>query len=89
MIGLHCFLQTEKKQLFLVPSLYSMALLFKYFSIVLRNVRESRGRHDNADEKMKIFLFHLCIVDLGTIMGFLDKFNKTSNKLNRTLKAQF
>jgi len=34
-------------------------------------------------------LFHLYIVDLGTIMGFSDKPNRTSNKLNRTSKAQF
>ena len=33
--------------------------------------------------------FCLYILNLGTIMGFLDKFNKTLNKLNRTLKAQF
>ena len=32
--------------------------------------------------------FCLCIVDLGTITKFLDKFHKTSNKLNRTSKAQ-
>ena len=48
---------------------------------MLENVRESRERHDNVEEKTKSFLFHLCIVDLGTIMEFLDK-------LNRILKAQ-
>jgi len=59
-----------------------MVLLFKHFSIMLGNVGGGRGRHDDAEEKVKTFLFCLCIVDLGTIMGFLDKFN-------RTLKAQF
>ena len=33
------------------------------------------------------FFFCLCIVDLGTIMGFLDNSNRTLNKLNRTSKA--
>jgi len=32
--------------------------------------------------------FCLCIVNLGAITGFLDKFNRTSNKLNRTSKVQ-
>jgi len=58
-----------------------MVLLFKHFSIVLGNVREGRERHDDAEEKVKTFLFCLCIVNLGIIMEFLDKFN-------RTLKAQ-
>jgi len=30
----------------------------------LGNVREDRGRHDDAEEKL--------IVDLGTIMGFFE-----------------
>ena len=58
--------------------LHFMVLLFEHFSIVLRNVRESRERHDDTKEKMKSFLSCLCIVDLGTITGFLEKFNKTS-----------
>ena len=60
-----------------MPLLHFTTLFFKYFSIVLENVRESRERHDNVEEKTKSFLFHLCIVDLGTIMEFLDKFNRT------------
>jgi len=52
-------------------------LLFKHFSIILGNVGGSRGRHDDAKEKAKTFLFCLYIVNLGTIMGFLDKFNRT------------
>ena len=60
---------------------YFLLLFFKYFSIVLGNVGESRGRHDNTKVKAKTFLFCLCIIDLDTIMEFLDK-------LNRTLKAQ-
>ena len=55
---------------------------------MLRNVREGRERYNNAEEKTKSFLFCLCIVDLGIIMRFSDKFNRTSNKLNKTLKAQ-
>ena len=38
-------------------------------------------------QEQKTF-FHLCIVDLGTIMGFSDKPNRFLNKLNRTSKAQ-
>jgi len=48
----------------------------------LGNIGGGRGRHDDIEEKAKIFLFHLCIVDLSTIIGFMDK-------LNRTSKAQF
>ena len=77
----------EEQQLLLMPSLHFMVLLFEHFSIMLRNVREGRERHNNAEEKTKSFLFCLCIVDLGIIMRFSDKFNRTSNKLNRTLKA--
>jgi len=57
-------------------------LLFKHFSIILGNVRGGGERHDDTEAKAKTFLFYLCIVDLGTITGFSDKFNKTS-------KAQF
>ena len=39
-------------------------------------------------QEQKNFSFHLCIVDLGTVMEFLDKLNRTLNKLSRTLKAQ-
>jgi len=38
-------------------------------------------------QEQKNFLFHLCIVDPGTIIGFSDKPNRILNKLNRTLKA--
>ena len=64
-------------------------LLFKHFSIILGNVGRGRGRYDDIEAKAKTFLFCLYIVDLDTIMEFLDKFNRTLNKLNRTLKAQF
>jgi len=40
-------------------------------------------------QERKNSLFRLCIVDLGTIMGFLDKPNRTLNQLNRTSRAQF
>ena len=58
MTGLCCLLQMKKELLFfLVLLLHFMALLFKYFSIVLRNIRGGRGRHDNAEEKMKTLFF--------------------------------
>ena len=41
-----------------------------------------------VQEQEKKLFFHLYIVDLGTIMGFLDKPNRTLNKLNRTSKSQ-
>ena len=56
---------------------------------MLENIGGGRGRYNDVEEKAKSFLFHLCIVNLYTIMEFSDKFNRTSNKLNRTLKAQF
>ena len=62
--------------------LHFLPLLFKHFSVILGNVRGGRKRYDNIETKVKTFLFRLYIVDLGTIMEFLDKFNKT-------LKAQF
>ena len=82
MTDLCCCLQMNQELLFLVPLLYLMVLFFKHFSIVLGNIGGGRGRHDDIEEKAKGFLFHLCIVDLSTIIGFLDK-------LNRTSKAQF
>jgi len=42
---------------------------------------EGVGEDMTVQEQEKKLLFHLCIVDLGTITEFLDK-------LNRTLKAQ-
>ena len=43
---------------------------------------------NDTETRAKNFFFCLCIVDLGTITGFSDKPNRTSNKLNRTSKAQ-
>jgi len=37
---------------------------------MLGDVGGSRGRHNDAEEKAKTFLFCLYIVDLGTIMEF-------------------
>ena len=89
-MGLHCLLQTkEGLLLLLMPSLHFMALLLKYFSIVLRNIGEGGRRHDDTETRAKNFFFRLCIVNLGTITGFSDKPNRTLNKLNRTSKAQF
>ena len=58
--------------------LYFLLLLFKHFIIVLGNIGGSRRRHDDTKAKAKTFLFYLCIVNLDTIMEFLDKFNRTS-----------
>jgi len=55
-----------------------MVLLLEHFSIVLRNVREGGKRHNDTETRAKNFLFCLCIVDLGTIIRFLDKPNRTS-----------
>ena len=55
-----------------------LLLLFKYFGIILGNVRRDGGRHNDIETKAKTFLFCLYIVDLGTITGFLDKLNRTS-----------
>ena len=64
--------------LLLMLSLHFMALLLEHFSIVLRNVRGVGERHNDTEIRAKNFFFHLCIVDLGTIMGFSDKLNRTS-----------
>jgi len=75
-----CYLLQSKERLLLLfmPLLHLMVLLLKHFSIVLRNVGEGGKRHNDIETRAKNFLFYLCIVDLGTIMGFLDKPNKTS-----------
>ena len=70
-----------------MPFLHLIALLLEHFSIILRNVREGRGRYNNIEIRAKNFFFHLSIINLGTITGFSDKLNRTLNKLNRTLKA--
>ena len=51
-------------------SLHFPVLLFKHVSIVLEDVGEDGGRHDDVEEKAKTFLFCLYIVNLGTIMEF-------------------
>jgi len=56
---------------------------------VLENIRENREIYDDVEEKAKSFFFCLYIVDLDTITEFLDKFNKTLNKLNKISKTQF
>jgi len=83
MMGFCCLLQLkEGLLLLLMPLLHLTALLLKHFSVVLGNVGVGRERHGNIETRAKNFSFHLCIVDLGTIMRFLAK-------SNRTLKAQF
>ena len=84
MTGLRCLLQLKEGLLLLLMLL----LLLEYFSIILRNIGGGRGRHNDTETRVKNFLFYLCIVDLDTITGFLNKPNRTSNKLNRTSKAQ-
>ena len=88
-MGFHCLLQSkEGLLLLLMPSLHLTMLLLEHLGVVLWNVGGSRGRHNNTETRAKNFLFGLCIVNLGTITEFSDKSNRTSNKLNRTLKAQ-
>jgi len=53
-----------------MSSLYFIALLFKYLSIILKDIKENGGKHGDTEEKTKTSLFCLCIVDLGTITGF-------------------
>jgi len=77
-----CLFQVGLKSLLLfILLLHLLVLLFKYFSISLRNIRRWRKRHDDIGKKQK-FSSCLCIIDLDTITDSLDK-------LNRTLKAQF
>ena len=69
--GLRYLLQTNQELLFLlVMLLYFIVLLFEHISIMLEDVRGSRKKYDNAEEKAKIFLFCLYIVNLDTITGF-------------------
>jgi len=62
--------------------LYLLVLLFQHIGIILENIKGNKKRYDNIEERQKFFLFCLYIVDLGTIIGSLDK-------LNKTLKVQF
>ena len=64
-----------------MPLLYFLVLLFKHISVILGNTGRNGRRHDNIEERQKKFSFCLYIVDLSTITG-------SSNKLNKTLKAQ-
>ena len=68
--------------------LHLLPLLFKHVGVILGNIRGDGRRHDDTKAKVESFLFHLYIVDLDTIMEFLDKFNRILNKLNRTSGAQ-
>jgi len=68
--------------LLLMPSLHFTVLLLEHFSVVFGNIRGGEGRHDDTETRAKNFIFCLYIINLGTIMGFSDKLNKTS-------KAQF
>jgi len=79
MMGLHCLLQTKEGLLLLLMlSLHFIALLLKHFSIMLRNVGGGGERHDDTETRAKNILFHLCIVNPGTITEFSDKSNRTS-----------
>ena len=56
MMGLYCLLQSNQKPLlFLVISLYFTMLLFKHIDVVLRNIGEGRGRHDDIRKAKKFF----------------------------------
>jgi len=77
--GLYCLLQIkEGLLLLLVLSLHFMVLLLEHFSIMLRNIGGDRKRHDDTETRAKNILFHLCIVDLSTIIGLSDKPNRIS-----------
>ena len=52
-----------------MPSLHFLLLLFEHLSIVQGNVRVDGERHGGTEEKSENFSC-LCIVDLGTIIGF-------------------
>ena len=88
-MGFCCLLQSKEGLLFLLmPLLHLTALFLEHFSIVLGNVGVGGGRHDNTEIRAKKLSFSVYVfVDLGTIMGFLGKPNRTLNQLNRTLKA--
>ena len=47
-----------------------LTLLFEHLSVILGDVRVNGREHNDIEEKQKISLFCLCIVDLGTITGF-------------------
>ena len=55
-----------------MSSLHFIALLFKHFSIILGDVRGNGEKHGDTEKKAKNSLFHLYIVDLGTITGFFE-----------------
>jgi len=61
-----------------MPLLHLPALLLEHFGVILGKVGVGGGGHNNAETRAKNSLFHLCIVDLGTITGFSDKPNRTS-----------
>jgi len=82
MTGLHCLLQSNQKLLlFLMPLLHFIMLLFKYVSVMLKNVRESGRKHDVVEERVKT-LFSIYV-----LLTQVPSWN-SSNKLNRTSKAQ-
>jgi len=61
---------SQEPFLLLMSSLHFIALLFKHFNDVLRDVEENREKHDDIEEKAKTSLFCLYIVNLGIISGF-------------------
>ena len=67
---------------------YIFCCYFSRISVSFWEISEGMEKYMTVQEQEKKLLFHLYIVDLGTIMGFLDKPNRTLNKLNRTLKTQ-
>ena len=75
--------------LLLMLPLHLTVLFLKHFSVILENVRVGKRRYGNTEIRAKNFSFYLYIVNLDTIIEFLAKSNKTSSKLNRTLKTQF
>ena len=82
-IGLHCFFQTNQEPLlFLILLLYLIALFFKHINIMLRNIREGRGRYKDTEEKAKKLFLSVYI-----LLTWAPSWD-SSDKLNRTSKAQ-
>jgi len=50
--------------------LYFISLFFKYFGVILENVRGDGERYSNIEERQKNFIFGLYIVNLGIITEF-------------------
>ena len=79
MTGFCCLLQLKEGLLLLLMlSLHLTVLLLEHFSVVLERSEWAGEDMIIQKQEQKNSLFRLYIVDLGTIMGFSDKPNRTS-----------